>query len=99
MYADPDEGYDADDGDMVVHLGLFGKVVYVMNEQTAARFEEMDEIGQVRRDGILEQMEDRLRTIGRQNAVLAETVEVLGGYVNASVEHLQAHVTDPDAHS
>lgn len=61
-----------------------------MDPGTAERFAEID--------GYIEQVDERLRLIARQNAALAEMVEVLGGYVNASIEHLQAHVSDPEAH-
>lgn len=46
-------------------------------------------------DVAIAQMDDRLRTIARQNATLAEMVEVLGGYVNTAIEHLQRHASDP----
>jgi hypothetical protein len=49
-------------------------------------------------DQLIAAMDERLRTIARQNATLAEMVEVLGGYVNTSLEYFQAHVNDPDAH-
>ena len=49
-------------------------------------------------DALIEAMDERLRLIARQNATLAEMVEVLGGYVSQSVEYVQAHAADPDAH-
>jgi hypothetical protein len=43
-------------------------------------------------DGYIAAMDERLRSIARQNAVLAEMVEVLGGYVNATTDAPQQHV-------
>jgi len=54
------------------------------------RFAEVDEA--------IEETNRRLRVIARQNAALAEMVEVLGGYVNTAIGHLQHHIADPDAH-
>ncbi|MBE7187724.1 hypothetical protein [Jatrophihabitans endophyticus] len=50
------------------------------------RFAEIDES--------IDEMDRRLRTIARQNAGLAEMVEVLGRYVNVSIEALQQHAED-----
>ncbi len=49
-------------------------------------------------DQLIDAMDTRLRAIARQNEALAEMVQVLGGYVNTSLEYLQAHVADPNGH-
>lgn len=55
-----------------------------------ARFQRVDQL--------IDAMDARLRAIARQNGALAEMVQVLGGYVNTSLEYLQAQVADPNGH-
>ncbi|MDQ1635811.1 MAG: hypothetical protein QOJ32_2620 [Frankiaceae bacterium] len=57
-----------------------------MNRDVAERFAEVD--------GYIADMDRRLTVIARQNAVLGEMVEVLGRYVNATVDTVQHHVQD-----
>ena len=45
-------------------------------------------------DGYIAEMDRRLTAIARQNAVLGEMVEVLGRYVNSTVDTVQRHVQD-----
>lgn len=61
-----------------------------MDQSLEERFAEVDRL--------ITAMDERLRLIAQQNATLADTVEVLGSCVNSSIEYLQAHVRDPQAH-
>lgn len=57
-----------------------------MDADVAERFRETDEY--------IHQMDERLRSIARQNAALAEMVEVLGSFVHATTDMLQQHVRE-----
>jgi hypothetical protein len=53
---------------------------------TRTRFAEIDEH--------IAETDRRLVTIARQNAALGEMVEVLGAYVNATLDQVQRHIDD-----
>jgi hypothetical protein len=57
-----------------------------MDAVAAARFAEIDEH--------IAETDRRLVTIARQNAALGEMVEVLGGYINATIDQVQRRIED-----
>lgn len=57
-----------------------------MDAATLARFAKVDEY--------IAETDRRLENIARQNAALGEMVEVLGSYVNATLDRVQRHVED-----
>ena len=57
-----------------------------MDAATVARFADIDEH--------IAETDRRLVRIARQNAALGEMVEVLGGYINATIDPAQRHLDE-----